>query len=243
MKRLIFSLSLLLVAAGCATTPAKNVSTKANIIQAPQPGPGESAVFGKIELINFVNQIAMPEEDQNGVLYLRKEGSKTLYKINCSPYGSFGVYLPGGEYRLAEVKVGHYTFDPDLALSVPAEQRAAYTGTVVFDGTPTGIIPGNKGIFGSKLDTKFVFSVKDEQKDLESEVKRDAPDAAVKFYKSLFTPAGGIAAGHYPNKISNPDEVGKDLRARSDAVEEWVGGVVIALPYVINPGLIFTLPY
>jgi hypothetical protein len=117
---------------------------------------------------------------------------------------------------------------------VPAEQKAVYAGTLVLDGEATGV----EAVSGK---SNFAYSVLDEQKDYEARIRKALPGVDVTFYKSLFTPRGGIVTSHNPSRVHRAKDLENDLRARSDAVEEVAGGVIMSLSYIINPVWLFTI--
>jgi hypothetical protein len=47
--------------------------------------------------------------------------------------------------------------------------------------------------------------------------------------------------GHNPARVFRAKDMERDLHARTEAVEEVVGGVIISLSYIINPVWIFTI--
>ena len=236
MKR--FSLFLLLIvvlaAAGCATAakPVKHTRVE----KVPAQKPGESAVFGRVSLIRKVDAVYLPDNEISGAIYLKQEGTDKLYKISCSRTGEFGVYLPGATYQVVQIEANDYDMRTEMSLTVPPDQKAVYTGSIILDGTPSGIAPGGKG-------TLFAYTVKDEQKAYEASIRKQVPDADVKFYKSLFTPAGGEMAGPYPRTVFNSKTIERDFKAGSDAIEEVAYGTFVALTYMINPLVLFTLPF
>lgn len=236
MKRfpLFFLLIVALAAAGCATA-AKPVKQSRNE-KVPAQKPGESAVFGRVSLIREVDGIYLPDNEINGAVYLKQEGADKLFRITCSRAGEFGVYLPGATYQVIRVEANGYDVRAEMSLTVPPDQKAVYAGSIILDGTPSGIAPGGKG-------TLFAYTVKDEQKDYEASIRKQAPDADVKFYKSLFAPAGGEMAGPYPRTVFNSKTIERDFKAGSDAIEEVAYGSFVALTYMINPLVIFTLPF
>ena len=215
---------------GCATG-AKAVKLE----MPPAPAQGEAALFGKVQLLERVNKVYLPVDDHDGALYLHKAGTDKTYRIAVSDSGDFGVYLPSGDYEMLSVSLNGYDFRPGLKLTIPEGQPAAYAGTLVLDGTPTGALPGSE--------TSFVFTVRDEYRQFVTAVRKAAPTADVKVARSLLSPAGGVAPGSYPDKVHRAKDVKSNLSARTDAVEEVVGGILIALPYYINPVWLFTLPF
>ena len=236
MKR--FSLFLLLIvvlaAAGCATAakPVKHTLSE----KVPAQKPGESAVFGRVSLIREVDGVYLPDNEISGAVYLKQEGAAKVFRISCSRTGEFGVYLPGATYQVIRIEANGYDVRAEMSLTVPPDQKAVYTGSIILDGMPAGIAPGGKG-------TLFAYTVKDEQKDYEASIRKQVPDADVKFYKSLFTPAGGEMAGPYPRTVFNSKTIERDFKAGSDAIEEVAYGSFVALTYMINPLVIFTLPF
>ncbi len=245
MKKLLWPLLAALLFAGCATG-AKTVTK--NIVPAPD---GQVAVFGKVELLNTVNGISMPVDNLKSEIYLRNDGAKKTYEISTIDSGDFGVYLPPGIYRAVEIKAHGYKFKPGLKLAVPSDHRAAYTGTIILDGEPDGVIPGTmnnpvvhaaKKFFFGAVDTLFVYQVKDNQDKFEARLKKAAPGAEVRFAKALFTPSGGVAEGYYPNMLSRPKDIVTPLKAGSKMIEDIAGSVVVSLPYYLNPLVFITLP-
>ncbi len=246
MKKLLWPLLAALLFAGCATTGAKTVTR--NIVPAPD---GQVAVFGRVELLNTVNGISMPTDNLKSEVYLRNDSADKTYEISTIDSGDFGVYLPPGTYRAVEIKTQGYKFVTDLKLTVPSDHRAAYTGTIMLDGEPDGVIPGTingtlahdaKRFFFGAVDTWFVYQVRDNQDGFEARLKKAAPKAEVRFAKALFTPSGGVAAGYYPNMLSRPEDMVSTLKAGSDMIEDIAGGVVVSLPYYLNPLIFITLP-
>lgn len=237
MKRLPLFLLLILVfaAAGCATAAKPVKVTKK--VPVPAQQPGESAVFGGIALIREVNGLYLPDDKvDGGAIYLKQEGVDKVIKIKCSDTGEFGVYLQGGTYQVIRITANEYDFKTEMKVTVPADQKAVYTGSIVLDGTPSGIVPGNRG-------TNFAYTVKDEQKDYEASIRKQLPEGDVKFYKAMFQPAGGLMTGDYPRTIVNSKTIERDLKARSDAVEEVTYSAFVTLTYMINPVWLFTLPF
>jgi hypothetical protein len=238
MHRLIISLLtavLALALVACAATP-KKVEMEKNEI--PAPAKGEVAVFGKVRLVEYVGRVHMPAQKLKGNLYLKQDGSDNTYRVHLSNSGEFGVYLPAGAYKVVRIMANGYLFEPEsLALGVPsgAAVAAVYAGTVSLDGTPSGVEPDSGH-------TVFVYSVKDEYRQFVSGLKITAPGAESQVTRSLFVPANSIATGTYPVKVFRAEDVGRSLKAKSDDLEEVVAGVIIALPYVINPLWIFTKP-
>jgi len=238
-KTAISALFWVLIAAfltGCAAAPRDLISSAGkDISKVPRPNAGESAVFGKVVLLeNFLNRY-LPAKDQAASIYINptdKPGELT--KISCSDKGEFGIYLAGGFYRVTKVAVGGFVFETDLTLIVPADQPAVYVGTLVFDGTPDGVEQGTGK-------SKFAFVVRDDQKDLESSVRKELPGVDAKFYRSIMKPADGMITGKYPSKVFRVSDVQRDLEARKATVEVVVGGVVTVIPYIINPVWIFTV--
>jgi hypothetical protein len=246
MKKLAWLPLAALIFAGCASTHA--VAIKKNIPPAPE---GQAAVFGRVVLLNTVNKVSMPVDDMEGTVYLRDDEAKKTYKICTAASGDFGVYLPPGTYRAVTIKTQGYKFDTDLDVAVPDGKRAVYTGTIILDGEPDGVIPGtvNSSIahstqrfFLGKADTRFIYQVKDDQAEFEAKLKRAAPAADVKFTKALFGPASGVAAGYYPDKVNRMQDMEERLKASSSVIEDTVGGTVIALPYLLNPLAFIGLP-
>ena len=240
MKKFMFTVLAFYVLAfwGCATPAKKVVAEKPKptheYTAVPTPNPNEAAVFGKVTLTETINDRAMPVKDQDATLYMSVEGKSMTMKISCSDAGEFGVYLPPGSYRVTRVVAGDFKFTTDFVLYVPADQKAVYAGRLILDSVPNGVDPDS-----SK--TTFAYSVKDEQKDYEARIRKALPDVDVAFYKSLFTPRGGIMTGHNQDRVFRAKDLGKNLKARSDAIEEVVGGVIISLSYIINPVWIFTV--
>jgi hypothetical protein len=247
MKKLAWPLLAALIFAGCASTP--HVATiKNNIPPAPA---GQAAVFGRVVLLNTVNKISMPVDNMDASIYLRDDNAKKTYKICTIASGDFGVYLPPGTYRAVVIKTQGFKFVPDLKVTVPDDQRAVYTGTIILDGEPAGVIPGTvnsafvhsaKRLFLGTADTRFVYQVKDEQAEFEARLKEAAPTADVEFTKALFGPAGGVAAGYYPDKVNREQDMAERLKASSSVIEDTVGGTIIALPYFLNPLVFIGLP-
>ena len=245
MKKLLLPLLAFLIFAGCASS-AKMV--KRDILPAPD---GQVAVFGRVMLINTINGVSMPADNLQSTIYLRNDAANSTYEISTIDSGDFGVYLPPGAYRAVEIKTQNYKFLTDLKLTVPSDHRAAYTGTIILDGEPDGVIPGTmngavvhavkKLLFGT-VDTWFVYQVKDNQDEFESRLRRAAPRAEVRFAKALFTPSGGAAAGYYPDTVSRPKDMVNTVKASSDMIEDIAGGIVVSLPYYLNPLVFITLP-
>ncbi len=245
MKRIFLPLLAILLFAGCASS-AKTV--KSDILPAPD---GQVAVFGRVMLVSTINGVSMPADNLDSEIYLRSDSANKTYEISTIDSGDFGVYLPPGAYRAVEIKTQDYKFLTDLKLTVPADHRAAYTGTIMLDGEPDGVIPGTmngavvhaakKLLFGT-VDTWFVYQVKDNQDEFESRLKKAAPRAEVRFAKALFTPSGGVAAGYYPDMVSSPKDMVNSLKAGSDMIEDIAGGVIVSLPYYLNPLVFITLP-
>jgi hypothetical protein len=247
MKKLAWPLLAALIFAGCATTPHA-ATIKKDIPPAPQ---GQAAVFGRVVLLNTVNKVSMPADDLEASVYLRDDDAKKTYKICTIASGDFGVYLPPGAYRAVKIETQGYKFVTDLNVAVPDGQRAVYTGTIILDGEPDGVIPGTvnsaivhsaKRLFLGKADTRFIYQVKDDQAEFEAGLKRAAPAADVKFTKALFEPAGGVAAGYYPDKLNRMQGMEETLKASSSVIEDTVGGTIIALPYFLNPLAFIGLP-
>lgn len=240
MKKIAFALLAICAVAllGCATSAKKVKAEKPKPAPAaaavPKPAADESAVFGKATLTETINGRTMLAKDQGAVLYLSPEGKDKTIKVSCSDAGEFGVYLAAGSYRLTKVAVADYNFITDITLYVPADQKAVYAGTIVLDCVPNGV----------DRDTDystFAYSIKDDQASYEALVRKSLPGVDAKFYKSLLEPRGGIMTGHNPSKVFRAKDMETNLRARSDAVEEVVGGVIISLSYIINPVWVFTL--
>ncbi|MHB8173219.1 MAG: hypothetical protein ACYDFU_02010, partial [Nitrospirota bacterium] len=99
-----------------------------------------------------------------------------------------------------------------------------------------------KRIFLGTVDTWFVYQVKDNQAEFEARLKKAAPKAEVKFAKALFTPSGGVAAGYYPDHVQRPKDMVNTLKAGSNMIEDIAGGVIVSLPYYLNPLVFITLP-
>lgn len=246
MKKLVWPLLAALIFAGCASTHA--VAIKDNIPPAPE---GQAAVFGKVALLNTVNGVSMPVDNLDAAIYLHDDNAKKTYKICTIASGDFGVYLPPGTYRAVTIKTQGFKFNSDLHVTVPVGQRAVYTGTIILDGEPDGVIPGTvnssivhmtKRVFLGTADTRFVYQVKDDQTEFEARLKKAAPTADVEFTKALFGPAGGVAAGYYPDKVDRPQEMRDALKASSSVIEDTVDGTIIALPYFLNPLTFIGLP-
>jgi hypothetical protein len=246
MKKLAGPLLAALIFAGCASTHA--VAVKKNMPPAPE---GQAAVFGRVVLLNTVNKISMPADDMEGSVYLRDDEAKKTYEICTAASGDFGVYLPPGTYRAVRIKTQGYKFDTDLDVTVPDGQRAVYTGTIVLDGEPDGVIPGTvsgsiahsaKKFFLGTADTRFIYQVKDDQAEFEAKLKRAAPSAEVKFTKALFEPAGGVAAGYYPDKLNPAKDFEETVKAGDKALETLAGSGIITLPYLLNPLILVGIP-
>ena len=247
MKKLVWPLLAALIFAGCAT--AQHAATiKKDIPPAPE---GQAAVFGRVVLLNTVNGVSMPADNQDASIYLYDDNAKKTYKICTIASGDFGVYLPPGTYRAVTIKTQGFKFVSDLKVTVSGDQRAVYTGTIILDGEPDGVIPGTvnssivhmtKRLFLGTVDTWFVYQVKDDQKEFEARLKKAAPTAEVKFTKALFGPGGGVAAGYYPDEVSRPQEMADALKASSSVIDNVVGGTLIALPYYLNPLTFIGLP-
>lgn len=240
MRKTAFALLAIYFVAlfGCAT-PAKKVEAekpKPAPAEAavPKPAPDESAVFGKVVLTETINRRTMSAKEQDAVLYLNLEGRNTTIRVSCSDTGEFGVYLPSGSYRLTKVAAGDYNFITDIKLYVPAEQKAVYVGTIVLDGVPNGVEAGTGK-------STFAYSVKDDQASYEALVRKSLPEVDAAFYKSLLEPRGGIMTGHNPSRVFRAKDMERDLHARTGAVHEVLGGVIISLSYIINPVWIFTI--
>jgi hypothetical protein len=247
MKKLAWPWLAALIFAGCAGAPHV-AAIKDNIPPAPA---GQAAVFGRVVLLNTLNRISMPADDMEGSVYLRDDVAKKTYKICTVASGDFGVYLPPGTYRAVVIKTQGFKFVSDLTVTVPNDVRAVYTGTIILDGEPDGVIPGTvdssivhaaKRLFLGTSDTRFVYQVKDDQKEFEARLKKAAPTADVEFTKALFGPSGGVAAGYYPDKLNREQDVAERLKASSSVIEDTVGGTVIALPYFLNPLVFIGLP-
>jgi len=240
MKKFMFTVLALYVLAflGCATSAKKAEAEKPQptheYTAVPEPKPNEVAVFGKVTLTETVNDRTMPAEYQDATLYMSEEGKSITMKIPCSDAGEFGVYLPAGSYRVTMVTAGDFNFITDFVLNVPADQKAVYAGTLILDGYPTGVDEET----GNSL---FAFSVRDEQKDYEARIRKALPGVDVAFYKSLFSPRGGIMTGQYPERVHRAKDVEMDLRARTEVIEEVTGGVIMSLSYIINPVWIFSI--
>jgi len=240
MKKLAWPWLAALIFAGCASTP--HVATlQKDIPPAPE---GQAAVFGRVVLLNTINRVSMPADDLDASIYLYDDNAKKTYKICTIASGDFGVYLPPGTYRAVTIKTQGFKFVSDLKVTVPDDQKAVYAGTIILDGEPDGVIPGtvnssivhaSKRLFLGTADTRFVYQVKDEQKEFEARLKRAAPTADVKFTKALFWPKGGVAAGYYPDKVNREQDLAERLKASSSVIEDTVGGAIIALPYLLNP--------
>jgi len=234
MIRNVFALMLALSLAACATT-ARQANNEASA-KVPEPAKGEVAVVGKVRLIEFVAKVPLPAEEQDGTIYLKSDSEDKTYKVRCSDTGDFGVYLPSGTYKVSLVKVAGYKFAPDsLTLAVPKEYKVSYSGTLVMDGSPSGVVAGTGK-------TVFVYSVKDEYPEFASAFKEKAATYEGQIVKSLFHAGDSRATGSYPSKVMRPKDISSGMAARSDEAEKLVGGVIVSLPYVINPIWIFTLP-
>ena len=247
MKKLAWPWLAALIFAGCATTPHL-ATIKKDIPPAPE---GQAAVFGRVVLLNTINRISMPVDDMDASIYLHDDNAKKTYKICTIASGDFGVYLPPGTYRAVTIKTQDFKFVSDLKVTVPDGQKAVYTGTIILDGEPDGVIPGTvnsafvhsaKRFFLGTADTRFVYQVKDDQTEFEARLQKAAPTADVKFTKALFGPAGGVAAGYYPDKVSRMQDMEERLKASSSVIEDTVGGAIIALPYFLNPLVFIGLP-
>lgn len=240
--RLLYALLIMTVLAGCAAS--SKVETKGIMHEVPNPAEGESAVFGKVTLLETVNDLLMPANDAAGDVYVVEADVKRMYKIRCSAAGEFGVYLPAGDYKLVRISLPGYNFQTDLSLSVPADQKAVYVGDIVLDGTPTGVLPGTDGLllvskakrfFSDAPDTRFVYSVKDHQKDFEASVRAAIPDADIKLAKSILTPRGGLATGYYPNKVYRSKDKLDTIAERGEETGEFIGYVCSYLDYYLLP--------
>lgn len=191
MKKLAWPWLAALIFAGCASTP--HVATLQKDI--PPAPAGQAAVFGRVVLLNTVNRVSMPADNMEASIYLRDDIANKTYKICTVASGDFGIYLPPGTYRAVVIKTQGYKFDTDLNVAVPDGQKAVYTGTIILDGAPDGVIPGTvnsaivhstKRLFLGTADTSFVYQVKDDQHEFEARLKKAAPTADVKFTKALF---------------------------------------------------------
>lgn len=232
----LFALALLaaavLLASGCATTAPK---VGPDMEKLPARAEGEVAVFGSVRLIEFVARAPMASPDQDASVYLvRLDPTSTSYKVKCSDTGEFGAYLPEGSYDVSKISVAGFTFEPDdLTLVVPGGHDAAYVGTVVMDGTPSGVTAGNS--------TRFVMTVKDEYREFATGLRK-AGISEAQVVKSLLRPGSAFASGGYPTKVMRAKDVENELAARTGAVEEVAKGVLISIPYVLSPVWILTLP-
>jgi hypothetical protein len=235
-------LLMMITLVGCASS--KMAQTKGIMHEAPNPAEGESAVFGKVTLLETVDNIPMPANEADGEVYFVKADEKRVYKVRCLDSGAFGVYLPAGDYRLTEITFSGYKFLPDLALTVPADQKAIYIGDMVLDASPAGVLPGtddlavvssSKRFFKGAVDTRFAYTVKDNQKEFEADIKKAVPDADVKLAKVILAPRGGVIAGYYPDKVYRSKDKLDTLVQRTEAVEEFVGYVCNYLNYYISP--------
>jgi hypothetical protein len=225
----VLALLAALIATGCATAPTE-VSTKTEV---PPPKPGEVAVFGGMRLVEEIG-VYLPNQDQDGYIYLTSDADGKSYKISCFDSGEFGVYLPAGSYKVDKAKLDGYTFTPHIQLNVPGGYKAVYTGIIELDGTPTGVDQATDK-------TVFIYSILDESTEFAEALRRKAPGAELNVYKSLFIPDGSTATGKYPTKVFRAADVQNDLQARSDAVEEVVKGGVITLFYCISPVWLLTV--
>jgi hypothetical protein len=234
-------LLMMIMLAGCATSPRV---TKDIMREAPNPAEGEAAVFGKVTLLELVNKVLMPANEEDGDVYLVNADAKRVYTVRCADSGEFGVYLPAGDYKLVKITFSGYKFVMDLSLTVPADQKAVYIGDLVIDATPTGVLPGTddlavvskaKRYFHESVDTRFVYTVKDQQKDFEAKIKKAVPDADIKMAKVILAPRGGLITGYYPNKVYRSKDKFDALVERTEAVEEFVGYVCNYLDYYIQP--------
>ena len=201
----------------------------------PSPEEGEAAVLGRIQVIEYINKTPMPAPDSSGYAYLSSAGGDETYEVRCNKSGDFGVYLRPGQYSLVAVHMDGYRFVTDITLSVPEGRKAVYAGTLVLDGTPTGFVPDSD-------DTKFVYSVKDDFKDFMAEARKTRPGVDELIAKSMFTPSGGIATGSYPNRLHRSKDVKNYLEGRGNALEEVATGVIIVIPYVLDPLWLFAVP-
>ena len=195
MKKLAWPWLAALIFAGCASTP--HLATIKNDI--PPAPEGQAAVFGRVVLLNTINRISMPVDNMEAFIYLHDDNAKKTYKICTIASGDFGVYLPPGTYRAVTIKTQGFKFVSDLKVTVPDGQKAVYTGTIILDGEPAGVIPGTvnsafvhsaKRFFLGTADTRFVYQVKDDQTEFEARLQKAAPTADVKFTKALFGPEG-----------------------------------------------------
>lgn len=231
----LFAIALMAAAAalmaGCAATSRH---AGPGMDTPPSHVKGEVAVFGKVRLVEFISRTPMPSPEQDGSVYLTRTDGGETYKAKCLESGEFGAYLPAGRYAVTKVKIAGFTFGPDdLTLTVPEGHDAAYVGTTVFDGTPSGPLPGGR--------TRFVMTVKDEYPEFAAGLRKAGVSEA-RMVKSLLQPGSAFASGDYPNKVFRAKDVEDGLMARTGAVEEVVKGGIIALTYVLNPVWIFTLP-
>lgn len=223
--------AILSVPLGCATTAKK---AGVGVEDLPARAEGEVAVFGKVRLVEFVARTPMSSSEQEAAVYLDKSGSKDVYRLKCLDTGEFGAYLPVGEYTVTRVNVGGFVLRPaELYLVVPGGHDAAYAGTVVLDGTPTGVATGDT--------TRFIYTVRDEYRSFAAGLGRDDLSEA-RIVRSLFRPGSTFALGSYPDRVFRAKDLQDDLMARTGAVEEVFKGGFYALPYVINPLWILTLP-
>lgn len=238
MKKLLWPMLCILLFAGCSVTRAATI--KKDIPPAPE---GQAAVFGRVVLVNTVNGFSMPEPNLAASVYLHDDETKKTYKISTIDTGDFGVYLPPGTYKAMQIKTQGFKFVTDLTLTVPRDTKAVYTGTIILDGEPSGVIPGTmdgtlmhvvKRLVLGTPDTMFAYQVKDDQKEFETKLKKAAPKAEVKFTKAIFEPAGGVAAGYYPDKRM-AQNFETDLAISGQVAENIAGGVLITLPYYLNP--------
>ena len=215
--------------AGNGTAQATQAAPPA---EPPKPEEGEAAVMGRVLVTENINRLTMPVPDTSGYIYIRDTASDRTYEVRCSAAGDFGAYLPPGRYSLAEVEMDGYYFATDITITVPSGRKAVYAGTLKFDGTPSGVVPGSG-------DTKFVYTVVDEFKDFVAEAKKTRPDVEELIAKSMFTPKGGLATGSYPDRVNRAKDVQRYLQGRGDALEEVATGVVYVIPYILNPLWVF----
>ena len=152
MKKLVWPWLAALIFAGCAT--AQHAATiKKDIPPAPA---GQAAVFGRVVLLTTVNGVSMPADNLDAAIYLHDDNAKKTYKICTIASGDFGVYLPPGTYRAVTIKTQGFKFVSDLKVTVPDGQRAVYTGTIILDGEPDGVVPGTVNSSIVHIDEKAV---------------------------------------------------------------------------------------
>lgn len=198
----------------CATKSGKVVKD-----MTVQPASGEVAVFGKVSLIEEID-IRMPTGKQNATVYMKDIYKPVTIRVSCDETGAFSVYLPPGSYSVSLIRVGGYTFEPDLRLGVPAINQPIYAGLIELDGNPTGVETGT----GKSI---FVYSVMDESREFAKELERKAPGSAKMLVKSLFKPGRSIATGDYPTKVRRTQDIENELAARTTVLEEIISGTIV----------------